>query len=134
MTLTTWFTIHAVVALAFGAGLLVDPVGLAAMYGMTSDSVGIFTARQLGATFLTFAAIAWLARNAEPGPALKAIVGGFAIGFIVGFAVTFQAQLAGIGNAMYWSAVAVWLILAAGYIWFFFTGNYEAGRLVGQVR
>lgn len=132
MKLGVWFTIHAVCAILFAASLLVSPQSLLAAYGLTTDEVGISTARQLGATFLAFGVIAWLARAAPPGPALRAIVVGFSAALPVGFVCALHAQLTIVSSPIYWSVVGTWGVLAVGYIWFLVTGQAAPRAGTGQ--
>lgn len=123
MKLGTWFSIHAVCALLFAAMLLLSPQSLLAAYGLTTDAVGVATARQLGATFLAFGVIAWLARSAPPGPALRSIVVGFAVALPVGCVCSLHAQLTVAPNPLHWSVVCTWGVLAAGYWWCLLAGK-----------
>lgn len=125
MKLSTWFTIHAICAFLFAGVLLYDPTALLATYGLTTDAVGVSTGRQLGATFLAFGVIAWGARRAQPGPALKAIVTGFAVALPVGFACALYAQLSISPGPAHWTAVGSWAFLAAGYVAFLVSGKTD---------
>ena len=109
------FRIHAVVALVYGVWLVLHPSSLHTLYGADATDTVLDITRQLGATFLTFAATCWLARDARPGPALSAILKGMTVGLVVGFFCSLNVQLAGRVGPLHWSAVATWLLLALGY-------------------
>jgi len=109
------FRIHAVIALVYGVWLVLHPLSLLSLYGADASDTVLDITRQLGATFLTFAATCWLARDARPGPARSAILKGMTVGLVVGFFCSLNAQLAGRVGPLHWSAVATWLLLAIGY-------------------
>jgi hypothetical protein len=109
------FRIHAGVALAYGVWLVLHPSSLLTLFGADASEAVLDITRQLGATFLTFAATCWLARDARPGPALSAILKGMTVGLVVGFFCSLNVQLAGRVGPLHWSAVATWLLLAIGY-------------------
>lgn len=132
MKLATWFTIHAICAFLFASVLLADPTVLLAAYGLTTDAVGVSTGRQLGATFLAFGVIAWLARCAEPGPALRAIVTGFAVALPVGFACALYAQISISPGPAHWTVVGSWAVLAAGYVGFLVSGTASRRQAAGR--
>jgi hypothetical protein len=109
------FRIHAVIALFYGVWLVLHPSSLLTLFGADPADTVLDISRQLGATFLTFAAMCWLARDARPGPALSAILKGMTVGLAVGFFCSLNAQLSGRVGPLHWSAVATWLLLAIGY-------------------
>ena len=74
MKFATFMTIAAVLALVFGLGFILIPAQVISGYGITLEVAGQWIARYLGSAFIGVAAIAWLARNAEPGAALRAII------------------------------------------------------------
>lgn len=120
MKLSTLFTVHAIVALLFGLGFVFAPAAILAPYGITTNEAGIVIARLLGAAFLGFSVIAWSARNTEESGARRAIVLGFFLGFAVSSAASLFGQLSGVGNALGWSTVGIYLLLALGYGYFHF--------------
>ena len=120
MKLKTFFTIHAIVALVFGLGLVFAPAATLAPYGVTTNEDGLLISRLLGAAYLGFSMVAWFARNTEESAARQAIVLGFFIGFTVGFVAFLFGGLSGIGNALGWSNVGIYFLLALGYGYFQF--------------
>lgn len=120
MKLSALFTINAIVALLFGLGFVLAPAATLAPYGVTTNEAGILVARLLGAAFLGFSMIAWFARNTEESAARRAIVLGLFLGFAAGFAVSLFGQFTGVVNALGWSTVGIYLLLALGYGYFQF--------------
>lgn len=120
MKLSTLFTVHAIVALLFGFGFVFAPAATLAPYGVTVNEGGILISRLLGAAFFGFSMISWFARNSEESTARQAIVLGYFLGFSVGFAASLFGQLSNVGNALGWSTVGIYLLLALGYGYFQF--------------
>ncbi len=121
MKLSTLFTVHAIVALLFGLGLVFAPAVTLAQYGNTTNEVGIMLTRLLGSAFLGFSMVAWFSRNTEESAARRAIVLGFFVAFVASFIVSLFGQLSGVSNALGWSTVGIYLLLALGYGYFQFT-------------
>jgi len=74
----------------------------------------------LGAAFIGFGVIAWLARKSEKSEARRAIVVGFVISFVIGFILSLISRLSGVGNELGWSTVGIYFLLALGYAYFEF--------------
>jgi hypothetical protein len=126
--------IHAFVATAYAVWLVLHPSSLLAMYGVDGNAFAEDVTRQLGAVFLSFGCICWMARDATPGPALDAIVRGIAIGLTVGFLASIASQTSGRVGPMHWSAVATWLLLALGYWWCVLGGETRRGTVETAAR
>ncbi len=120
MKLRTLLTINAIIAAIFGMGFLIIPKTILSIYGGTLTDVGTILARLLGAEFLSYAAITWLARNIKETRMLRIIVPGCLIGFGLGFIVFLLAQLSGVFNFLGWSTVMVYLFFTLGYGYFYF--------------
>ncbi len=118
MKLTTLFIVYAVVSAAFGLAFVFVPETSLALYGITLGPGGILIARLFGAALLEFALLSWLARNAGDSEARKAIILAIFVGEAVGFIVALFGQLSGVVNALGWSTVAVYLLLALGFGYF----------------
>ncbi|MBI3361183.1 MAG: hypothetical protein HY023_08740 [Chloroflexi bacterium] len=120
MTLKTLFTINAVVAVVFGIAFAVAPVPLMSLYGGALTPAGTVVAQLFGAALVGFAVISWLARGAAYSDAVRAIVVGFVAGDVVGFVLSLLGQLSGAVNALGWSTVVLYLLLAVGFGYFEF--------------
>jgi len=73
-----------------------------------------------GVDLVTFAILAWLARNTAESEARKAIVLALFIGFGVGFVFALVGQLKNFVNAFGWITVMSYLFLAIGFGYFSF--------------
>lgn len=110
----------AVVTLIFGLSLVLFPVALFSLYGITANDAGIVLARLFGAAFLGFTVLNWSARNAADSEVLRGIVLANLLMDAVGFVATLLGQLAGLANALGWSFVALYLLFGLGFAYFQF--------------
>jgi hypothetical protein len=122
------FIVAAVLALVFGLAFVLVPAQTLALYDVTLNDAGLFIARLLGAAFLMFAVLAWLVRNAAPSAERQAITLAFFVSNTVAFVASLLAQLAGVANALGWTTVAIYLILALGFGYVRFMGEDAAAR------
>ncbi len=122
MTLRSFLMVDAVIAFAFGLGLVLIPAQLTSLYNIALNPGGVVVGQLLGATLLGFGALNWLARNVRDAPAMRAIVLGNLIADALGFAIALLSQLAGVGgvNAFGWSTVVIYLLLGLGFAYFQF--------------
>ena len=120
MKLNTFMAIAAVIALVFGLGFVLFPAQVMSLYGVTLEAGGQWVGRYLGSAFIGISVLTWLARNAEQGRALSAILlGDFALSAI-GLVVAILDIIYGPGNALVWSTVAIYLFLTVGFGYFQF--------------
>ena len=120
MKLSGLMTVNAVISGLFGLGFLAMPAQVLSYYGTTSNADLDYMARLFGAAFIAFAVLSWMAKGAGDSSARRAIVTAFVVGDFVGFIVALMAQLNGLVNALGWSTVAIYLILALGFGYFAF--------------
>jgi len=120
MKLGTLLVIDGVVGVAFGIAFVLAPAQLLSAYGTTLDAAGLFMARLFGAALIQIGGLALLARNVADASAQRAIVLAYFIALVIGFVVALQGQLAGISNALGWSTVVIYLLLALGFGYFQF--------------
>ena len=120
MKLGTFMPIAAIIALVFGLAFILVPAQLMSLYGITLEPAGQWIARYLGSAFLGIAVLTWLGRNAAPGEALRAIVLGDFVISVTGLVVAVLHSIYGLGNALVWSIVAIYLFLTLGFGYFQF--------------
>lgn len=123
MSLKSFLSIHAIIALVYGLGFIVMPGVLVGYFGGHLGPTGVFMGRLFGSALLTYAAVLWLARAAEDSTARRAITLGFFLTMIVGGAVSLHEQLKGIVNMLGWSTVALYFVLAACYGYYHFLSS-----------
>jgi len=115
MRLNNLLVVAAVISAVFGVAFLVASGPLLALYGVTLDKAGTLVAQLFGALLIGLAVLNWFARNVTDPAARQAVVFGNLTGDVVGFVVILIGQLAGITNALGWSSVAIYLLLALAF-------------------
>lgn len=115
MRLNNLLVVAAIIAAVFGVAFVIASGSLLALYGVTLDKAGTLVAQLFGALLIGMAVINWFARNVTDPDARQAVVFGNLAGDAVGFVVILLGQLAGITNALGWSSVAIYLLLALGF-------------------
>jgi len=120
MKLNTLMIITAVLAATFGLAFLFVPGQVFSLYGVKETASLIYMGQLFGVDLVTFAILAWLAKNAAESEARKAIVLALFIGFAVGFVFALLGQLKNVVNVLGWFTVVRYLLLAIGFGYFYF--------------
>ncbi|HLO18683.1 MAG TPA: hypothetical protein VK206_27880 [Anaerolineales bacterium] len=117
MTNKNFLTFAAVVAFIFALGFILIPAQLISLYNVTLNEGGILISRLFGAALLGFGLLNWSARNFGQGEATQAVLTTNLAADTVGFICALIGQLGGVPgvNALGWSTVLIYLILAAGF-------------------
>jgi hypothetical protein len=126
MKLNILLVVAAAIGAVFGAVFVVAPGPVAAIYGVTLDKGGMLIAQLFGAALIGFAVLDWLARDVTDPTARQAVVLSNIVADAVGFVVILLGQLAGIANALGWTSVAIYLLLALGFAYIQFMGPRRA--------
>jgi len=116
----TVFRIGAVVALVFGLAFVLFPEQLMELYDVTLSGPTSYLGRLFGASLLGYAVITWMAKDQSESEAGRAISLGVTIADGVGFVLALLGQLGGHFNALGWTTVAVYLLLALGFGYVYF--------------
>jgi len=117
---------NALFALVFAVGFLLAPGWMLAHYGAAANPELMQMCRFFGAAMLGFAALAWMARNADRG-GRRAIVCGLIISFVAGLIVSVQGQLSGVVGSFGWLTVGLYLFFAVGYTYLEFLAKDAQG-------
>ena len=122
MKLKHLFIINAILALAYAFGELLIPKTMFSFYFVTETPTAevILTARYFGWGLLAVGLITAFAANAPPSEAKQAIVKALFIAEVVGLIVSLMGTLSGTFTAFGWSAVVIYVFLAAGFGYFWF--------------
>ena len=115
MKFSTLLVVNAVVALVYGIGLVLLPSTLLSIYGVTPGPAVNLASQLFGVELLHVGLICWFARKVSDSPAQRAIIIASLIGQVIGLVVSLMGTLSGVFNAVGWSAVAIYLVLALGY-------------------
>jgi hypothetical protein len=113
MTIKTFFTILAVLALVHGIGFVLVPEQVAASYGMAASPTLVLMARLFGAALLALGLIFWFARE-NSSESVRGLLIATAIGDIIGLIVVVMGTMAGTLNSMGWVAGLIYLFGSAG--------------------
>ena len=120
MKLRNLLVLNAVLGLAYGIVLVLVPATVLTLYGMTSTPAANLTGQLFGVELIAVGLLCWFARNVSDSAAQRAIILAFLIAGVIGLIVSLMGTLSGVVNAVGWSAVLIYLVLAAGYAYFQF--------------
>jgi hypothetical protein len=121
MKLNTLMVINTVISAVFGIAFVLVPAQVLQLYGITADAPFKMVGQLFGAALIGFAVLTWSARSAADSVARRAIVLALFVGDGIGFIVALVGQLAGVVNALGWSTVIIYLLLAVGFGYIQFT-------------
>jgi hypothetical protein len=119
MTFKLVCIINTVLAFGFGIAFVIAAEPTMAMYATEGapalTPAGLVMANLLGAAFIGFGVVSLQARDAGDSVARRAIALGFVVGNVIAAVMTVLGINAGAANALGWSTVAIYLLLAAGF-------------------
>ncbi|HDD54620.1 MAG TPA: hypothetical protein ENG59_00060 [Chloroflexi bacterium] len=107
--------IKAVVCLAFGPALLLNPGFVLGMFGVDFCEAASLPAKEYGAALLGNMLLAFLSRNAEPSKVRKAIIWDLFIYDLAALVAVTILQLQGSMNFMGWGVVFIYLFFSVFY-------------------
>jgi ABC-type transport system involved in multi-copper enzyme maturation permease subunit len=122
MTYKNFTTVASIVAFVFGLGFIFMPVQLTSFYAVTLNEGGAFIGQLFGAALLGFGVLNWFGRHFSDEQAQQGLANANIAGDGVGFIFALLAQLNGNAgvNALGWSTVLIYLLLALGFAYFRF--------------
>ena len=128
MKLSTFISIHSILLFIFGLGFLLVPAWMLYVYGTSTNSTGLLTARVFGIGNIQLSIIMWSSRNDVGSKILKTLVLLLFLGNALAFMLALQAQISGVFNVLGWTNVALYLLFAFGYGYFqlVFRGDRDA--------
>jgi hypothetical protein len=118
MKLRTFLAIMGGLGVLFGLEFLLVPGFGLPQYGVPADPHNLMQARFFGGTLLAWGLVSWLARGCRDDTAVRAILQGSLVGHLLGAILSAWAAVSGLENAMAWSSVAIYGLLAAGCLYF----------------
>jgi hypothetical protein len=119
MTFKLVCIINSVLAFGFGIAFVIAAEPTAAMYaiegapGLTPQ--GLLVTKLLGAALVGFGVVSLQARDAGDSVARRAIALGFVVGNVIAAVIAILGVTSGAVNALGWSTVAIYLLLAAAF-------------------
>ena len=115
MKLRHLFAANAVICFIYGGAFAVAPALLLSLYGPTPNPLGLLVARLFGALLLGMGLINLKLMPLEQSEAARAVTLSLALADALGCAFFIQATLAGDVNALGWSVVAIYGLVAAAF-------------------
>ena len=128
MNVKVFLAIAAAIAVVYGIAFIKVPDFVQATYGMTSTASSILAARYFGLTLLGLGLVTWLVRETSDQKALRGLLSGLAIQSLIGALVSIWGTTSGTMNGMGWSAVLIYAVLLAGYVYYLFADRTVTGR------
>jgi hypothetical protein len=124
MNLSLFLSISAILGLAHGLGFALAPEAMGNIYGTHTDAAGHLLGRFFGVTLLEVGLITWLMRHKDEVVLHPLLVGSF-WGILCGLGVSLYGMSVSLFNAMGWSAVAIYALLAVGYAYYAYLHHEE---------
>ncbi len=121
--LKRFFAVIAVISVLNGIGLLLTPNVVLVTYGIQPSVGAALGFRLLGLTLIEFGLINWFVRNSHDWIALRGLLIGGTVGYILGLAVSLWATLAHIMNPAGWVLVVTYAVLLLGYLYSLWVGS-----------
>lgn len=123
MTYKNMTTFASIIAFIFALGFILMPAQLTSFYNVTLNEGGILIAQLFGAALLGYGVLNWFGRDFGDGQAKQVLLNTNLASDVVGFIFALIGQLGGVPgvNALGWSTVLIYLLLAAGFAYLRFT-------------
>ena len=116
----TFLLVKAAISIVVAAFMLLLPATFGGWFGMQIEPSGLLMARFFGALMAGIALICFFASGATTSELRKNVILSLFVADTLGFIVALIGQIQGIFNALGWTLVALWLVLAffLGYFYF----------------
>jgi len=124
MKLKILMIVNSIVAIVFGVLFVIIPDQVLSLYGFGEGVANpqlIYMCQLFGVSLIGLGLLTWIAKNAADSEARKAIVLALFVSDIIGFVVALINQINNVVNALGWSTVAIYLLLAIGFGYFQFS-------------
>jgi hypothetical protein len=125
--LKRFFVVIAVISVLNGIGLVLAPAVVLATYGIGVTTGAVLGFRLLGVTLIAFGLINWFVRESHDWIALRGLLIGGGVGYLLGLTTSLRATTAHIMNGAGWILVATYAILLLGYAYSLWAGMRKFG-------
>jgi len=117
MTYKNVTTVASVAAFIFGLGFIFMPAQLTGFYNVTLNEGGLFIGQLFGAALFGYGVLNWFGRHFSDEQAQQGLANANLAGDALGFIFALLGQLSGNTgvNALGWSTVLIYLLLALGF-------------------
>ena len=120
MKLSNLLVVNTIVCLVYGIILVLTPATMLSLHGITQGPGEKLMAQYFGSALIAIGLLTWFARNVADSEAQRAIILALLISDVIGVIVSVLGTVSGVMNAVGWSAVGIYLLLALGYAYFQF--------------
>lgn len=90
------------------------------LHGIAQDPGERLMAQYFGSALIAIGLLTWFARNVADSEAQRAFIFALLISDVIGVIVSVLGTVSGVMNAVGWSAVGIYLLLALGFAYFQF--------------
>ena len=111
-------SLNVFLAAFFGLACALVPRQLCQAYGLPLDAAGVWATRLLGGSLLGLSTLMWFGSRSPSPETRRAIAVALVIQDSVGLVASLSAQLNSAMNAVGWSNIVLYGILAGGYAYF----------------
>ncbi len=125
--LKRFFLVIAVISVLNGIGLLLAPAAVLTTYGIQVTAGAELGFRLLGLTLIEFGLINWFVRYSHDWIALRGLLIGGTVGYVLGLIVSAWATLTHIMNPGGWVLVVTYAVLLLGYVYSLWAGMKKFG-------
>lgn len=125
--LKRFFVVIAVISVLNGILLLLAPGAVLASYGIDVTVGAMLGFRLLGLTLIEFGLINWFVRASHDWTALRGLLLGGTVGYVLGFIVSLWATLTHQLNQAGWVLVVTYAVLLLGYVLSLYRGTQKFG-------
>ena len=115
MKLRNLLVISTIITLVYGIVLVLTPATMLSLHGVTQGPGEKLMGQYFGAALTAVGLLTWVARNVADSCAERPIILALLISNVLGFIVSVLGTVSGTMNAVGWSAVGIYLLLALGF-------------------
>lgn len=127
MNLRAFLTINTILAGGHGIGFVFAPSLLLMLYQVAPGPGTALMGQLFGAELLFIAVLCWKVREFTGSRVVMAVAHAGVVSNIVGAVLCIMGVMGGVMGAMGWLAVAIYAVLAVGYLWVLKQGPEEPG-------
>ena len=125
--LRRFLIVIAVISVLNGIGLLLSPATVLVTYGIEPSAGALLGFRLLGLTLIEFGLINWFVRRSSDWIAMRGLLIGGAVGYLLGFIVSAWATLQHLMSPAGWVLVVTYGVLLLGYLYSLWAGSKKFG-------
>jgi len=120
MKLKILLIINTIICFVYGIILVLTPATMLSLHSVTQGAGEKLMGQYFGSALLAIGLLTWFARNVVDSEAQRAIILSLLISDVIGAIVSVLGTVSGVMNAVGWSAVGIYSLLALGYAYFQF--------------